>query len=221
MKNNFGWSEIGEMLIRQLLSMKQLIFPVVLVLAVTGATWLNHTRMSQAQNSSHRQLMEDNESDRISLPPLQAEFLSQQRNFRFIISTKDNWKLKQGLGKLIRCTNGVSEVIWEGQLPQEYGPRHVLVGKQGEVLMLDEWINVKSKYAVFVLNPQNDKVIQHNFDSIQKILGVPTSAIVESAVGGSWWISKQPFLDESGSTAYVPTAGKILKVDLQTGELSL
>jgi hypothetical protein len=209
------------MLIRGLLSMGQIVVLALLMLAVAGAVCVERHQMSQNQNPPREEFAGDRESDRISLPPLQAEFLSSQGNFRFIVSTRDNWKSKQGRGRLMRQTDGGLEVVWEGLLPQEYGPRYVSIGRQGEVLMLDEWINVKSEYAVVVLNPQNNRVIQHSFDSVQEVLGVSTSAIVQSATGGSWWLSGPPRLDESGSEAYVPTAGTVLRVDLQTGELSL
>ena len=213
------------MLIRHFLSICLITVLATLVIAVARGVCADNAHLSQKQNTTHEKLTSSREddagADQIRLPPLQAEFLSSQGDFRFIISSWDNWESKRGHGSLVRLKNGVSEVLWERELPQEYGPRYVLVGQRGEVLMLDEWISNRSKYSIVVLNPQNDWVIQHNFEKVQKVLDVPTAEIVRKATRGSWWISEPPVLDKSGSRAYVPTTGKVLTVDLQTGELSL
>ncbi|NEO61066.1 MAG: hypothetical protein F6J98_11695, partial [Moorea sp. SIO4G2] len=215
----------SEVLMRYFLLICQIVILAILVVAVPRGSWAHPTQMIQKQNITPKDLMGEPENapdvDRISLPPLQTEFFSPQGDFRFTVSTPDKWKSTQGYGRLVRLMGNVSEIIWEDKLPQEYGPRYLLVGQQGEVLMLDEWINVKSKYAIVVLNPQNELIIQHDFDNVQEILDVPTSEIVQRATGGSWWLSGPPSLDESGSKAYIPTSDQVLKVDLQTGQLSL
>jgi hypothetical protein len=197
----------------------------IFVVAVAGGSCTALTQITQKQNITPKELMSERENasdvDQISLPPLQTEFFSPQGDFRFTVSTPDKWKSTRGYGRLVRLMDGISESIWEGKLPQEYRPRYVLVGQQGEVLMLDEWINVKSKYAIVVLNPRNDLIIQYDFDKVQNVLDVPTSEIVQRATGGSWWLSEPPSLNKSGSEAYIPTSGKVLRVDLQTGQLSL
>ena len=213
------------MLMRHFLSICLLIVLATLVIAVASGVYADNTQSSQKQNTISEKLTSSRENDvgadQIRLPPLQTEFFSPQRDFRFIVSSRDNWKSKRGHGSLVRLLNGRSEVLWERELPQEYGPRYVLVGRRGEVLMLDEWISNRSKYSIVVLNPRNDLVIQHNFEEVQEVLDVPTSEIARKATRGSWWLSGPPILDKSGSKAYVPTTGKVLRVDLQTGELSL
>lgn len=155
--------------------------------------------------------------DRIDLPPVQAEYRSPGGDYRFIISSADNWKSPQGRGRLMRQT----AVVWEGGLPQEYGPRYVLVSDRGQVLMLDEGINVNSKYAIAILNPQQNRTIYHNFEQVREVLALPASTLVQQAAGGSWWISQQPSLDESGTRARIAAGGKILTVDLETGAIAI
>ncbi|WP_124154641.1 hypothetical protein [Okeania hirsuta] len=193
------------------------------MIAVPGGSYTDRPQMSQKQNTTPKELIRSVENasdvDRIRLPPLKAEFFSPKRDFRFIVSTRDNWKSMRAYGKLVQLRDKVSELVWEKELPQEYGPRYVVVGQRGEVLMLDEWINVKSKYAIVVVNLQNDLIIQYTFDKVQEVLNVPASVIIQKAVQGSWWISGSPSLDKLGLGVYVPTADKILRVDLNTGEL--
>lgn len=213
------------MLIQRFLSIYPIVVLATLVIIVAGGACANQIQHNQKQSNLPKEFVSDREGDsdgdRIRLPSLQTEFFSAEGNFCFIVSTKDNWQTKQGYGRLIKHTDQVSEVVWEGKLPQEYGPRYVLVSRRGEVLMLDEWINVKSKYVIVLLNPQNNLVIQHDFEKVQQVLQVPISEIVQKATQGSWWISAPPSLDQSLSAAYIQTAGKVLRVDLQTGELKL
>ncbi len=213
------------MLTRHFLSICLLVVLATLVIAVAREVRADNAQMNQKQNTTAEKLArsreDDADTDQIRLPPLQAEFFSPQGDFRFIISSWDNWESKRGHGSLVRLKNKGTEVFWEGELPQEYGPRYVLVGQRGEVLMLDEWISNRSKYSIVVLNPRDDLVIQYNYEEVQEVLNVPTSEIVRKATRGSWWLSGLPVLDKSGSRAYVPTTGKILRIDLQTGEISL
>jgi hypothetical protein len=161
------------------------------------------------------------DSDRIELPASTVKFLSPNGSYQFFVTTADNWASKTGQGKLIKSTVKKYKVVWKGALPQEYGPRYVLVGLRGEVLMLDEWINVKSKYAITIVNPDLDRVVHYNFDEIQQVLQVPASVMVKQASQGSWWISAPPRLDKSGLIAYVNTAGKVLQINLVEGKILL
>ena len=72
-----------------------------------------------------------------------------------------------------------------------------------------------------LVNPTHDRVIRYSFDEIQQVVRVPASVMVERATQGSWWISAPPYLDNSGLTAYVNTAGKVLRIDLVKGTISL
>ena len=85
------------------------------------------------------------DTDRVKLPSATIKFLSPTGKFQFFVTSKDNWTSPKGRGKLTTSIDNKLQVLWEETLPQEYGPRYVLVGSRGEVLMLDEKINVKSK----------------------------------------------------------------------------
>jgi hypothetical protein len=158
--------------------------------------------------------------DRIRLPPSSSAFTSPSGRYRFELSTPDEWKSKHADARLFRMKEAGSELIWEGKLPQEYGPRFVLVAPGGKVLMLDEWINVKSRYAIVLFDPHDGRCVTHRFDAVQAAVGIPAAQIVRMAEHG-WWIAGLPALSENGDTAIIPTAGKELAVDLTTGSLSI
>lgn len=157
--------------------------------------------------------------DAMRLPPTYAEFPSPGNGHLFIVASPDEWRSKHAVGRLFRLAGDGRRLLWEGRLPQEYGPRYVLVGRRGQVLMLDEWINVKSRYAVTLLNPETGTFIHHDFDTVQQALAVAAATIVRMA-GSGWWISSPPWLDASRPVAYVPAAGKLLAIDLNTAELT-
>ncbi|MEM8810103.1 MAG: hypothetical protein AAGF01_29135, partial [Cyanobacteria bacterium P01_G01_bin.38] len=109
--------------------------------------------------------------------------------------------------------------LWQQPLPQEYGPRFVSVGAEGEVLLLDEYINVASPYAVMVMDLSGEVVAQHSFDDVQAVVDIPRAEMVEQAETG-WWISASPEW-EGDAQVSVATSGKTLVIDLTNGQLSL
>jgi hypothetical protein len=158
--------------------------------------------------------------DRIPLPPVREEYFSPSGSYMFVVSTADDWKSMQSSGDLFSIDGGTRKLLWSRVLPQNYRPRFVLVGNQGEVLLLDEWMNVKSPYAVVVLDNKNHVIAQYDFDAIQKILDIPEAKIVRMAKHG-WWITSPPKLNASEGIALIEAAGKIVTVRLHDGRLSL
>jgi hypothetical protein len=181
-------------------------------------TTKNLTSIAAENNNDRAQIID---SDRIKLPSATVKFLSPTGEFQFFVTTKDSWATTKGQGKSIASIDNKLQVLWEKTLPQEYGPRYVLVGLRGEVLMLDEKINVKSKHAIVIVNPTGDRTIRYSFDEIEQVVRVPAAIMVARATQGSWWISAPPYLDKSGLIAYVNTAGKVLQIDLVKGKISL
>ena len=160
------------------------------------------------------------DADSIPFPPTRQEFSSPNGMYRFVLSTEDNWASKQAIGELFIEIDGNRQSLWTCPLPHEYGPRFVLVSSQGQVLLLDEWINVASRYAVMLLSRESALQAQHSFDVLQEKLAVPRASIVEMARYG-WWIAAPPTLDNAEETAAIETAGKVLAINLENGELSV
>ena len=160
------------------------------------------------------------DADSIPFPPARQEFSSPDGTYRFVLSTGDNWASKQAIGELIVEIDGNQQSLWTCPLPHEYGPRFVLVSSQGQVLLLDEWINVASRYAVMLLSRENALLAEYSFDVLQEKLAVSRASIVEMAQYG-WWISAPPTLDNAEEIAAIETAGKVLAINLENGELSI
>ena len=157
--------------------------------------------------------------DRIPLPPERQEFSSPSSEYSFVISTPDGWRSKRAIAKLFQLRAGTRGLLWKRTLPHEFGPRYVLVGDGGQVLLLDEWINVASRYTVMLLSRNDELITEHDFDAVQRILSVPGADIVRMARSGLW-ITSAPVLDASGRIASVETGGRVLTIDLTSGRLS-
>ena len=150
--------------------------------------------------------------DRLTHPPIRQTFTT--GNYRLVISTEDNWKTPLAQAKLF---NG-DKVLWEKALPHQYGPKFVLIGTQGNVLLLDEFINVASPHAITLIDTKGQAIAQHSFKDIQTTLNLSTADLTEQATTG-WWISAPPTLTELGNCAIILTGGTTLTIDLETGTI--
>ncbi len=159
-------------------------------------------------------------NDYVPVPPAREEFFSPARDYLFVLSTPDGWKSRKAVGELFQVAAGTRKLLWTRALPQEFRPRYVLVGSQGQVLMVDEWANVKSRYAVMIVNREDRLVAQYDFDAVQRTLGVPVAKVVEMARHG-WWIMSPPTLDAPHESARVEAAGKVLSIRLSDGRISV
>ena len=159
--------------------------------------------------------------DFVPFPPPTREVVSPNGQFSFVISSPAVGKTKDlSTGQLFRGTSRARKLVWEKKLPQEQGPRYALVGNQGEVALFDEWNNVKSRYAVVLINVHRNFERSHDFDAVATVLGEPVARIVEQARVG-WWLQGPPTVDDSGASAYAMAAGKCLAIDLNTGNMTL
>ena len=159
--------------------------------------------------------------DFVPTPPITVQATSPNGSYVFVVHSPDAWQSKHAVGRLFRNTAVVGQQIeWERALPQEYGPRYFLVGNRGQVVLFDEWINVKSRYAVVLIHKKRNLEVIHDFEAVALILGMPAADITALATHG-WWINGTPSLDPTGTHALVATAGKCLAIDLDTGRLSL
>lgn len=158
--------------------------------------------------------------DFVPFPPSTTQAVSPDGRYVFLVQSSDGWQSKHTTGRLLKNTPDGQQLVWERVLAQEYGPRYILVGDQGQTVLFDESINVKSRYAVVLINYEKKLDVTHNFDAVAQTLGVPVAAIVRRAKSG-WWIEGKPSLDATGARAMVAAAGKCLAIDLNTGQLSL
>ncbi|MEM9948904.1 MAG: hypothetical protein AAF810_22965 [Cyanobacteria bacterium P01_D01_bin.36] len=152
-------------------------------------------------------------------PPTQAFATN---DYRFEVATVDEWQTPEATGTLYKGEH----VLWTKSLPQQYGPRFVVVGSQGQVLLVDEFINVASPYALMLLSTDGMPVATYSFEDIRRVLSVSAAALTREATSG-WWVSAEPQLADSApedsvseDSVLISTGGTYLTVDLSTGKLT-
>ena len=158
--------------------------------------------------------------DFVAFPAASRQAVSPDGQFVFSVQTLDAWQSRHARGRLVENAPGGPRVVWEQVLPQEYGPRYFLVGNQGQIVLFDESINVKSRYAVMLVNYKSSQSVVHDFAAVARTLELPAASIVERAKSG-WWLAGAPSIDAAGTHARAPAGGRFLRVDLSTGRLSL
>jgi hypothetical protein len=159
-------------------------------------------------------------SDRVPHPPVRREQRSPTGAFVLVISTLDEWKSPQATGELFSVTGSTRRSIWRRQLPQQLGPRFEVVSDGGDVLLLDEWVVVMSRYAVMLLSPSG-LVRQWSFDDVRNAMGVDLARIVTNDRIGLW-IARPARVEPGAAQVAVPTvAGKSLLVSFADGRLSV
>jgi hypothetical protein len=159
-------------------------------------------------------------ADIVPLPPAHEEFLSPNKRYSFELSTPDNWQSRKSVGRLFELIGSERRNLWSRPLTHEYRPRYVLVGDGGDVLLVDEWANIKSRFAVMTLDRRNQVVALHDFEAVRKVLALPVPQVVRMARHG-WWIVNGPTWETPGVTAVVEAAGKRLRIRITDGNLSL
>lgn len=159
--------------------------------------------------------------DSIAIPPPREIVKSPGGKYSFVILTHGDvrtYKSRYSTGELHR--NDGSRAVWTQRLPHELRPRFALVNDDGQVLLVDEWINVKSRRAITLIDRQNRVVAEHPYAAVQTLLGVPAAQIVRMARHG-YWLQAPPRLAPTGKLALLEGGGKTLSVDMTTGALSL
>jgi hypothetical protein len=158
--------------------------------------------------------------DAIARPPAHQAIVSPNQSHILVLQSQTGERPQHSIATLYKADGTLCQPQWSQSLPQEYGPRFVLVADDGYTVLLDEWINVASDYAVMVLDPAGQVVSRHSFDAVAAVLRTSRADIVEAARYG-WWISSAPILSRDGQAVQVNTAGKRLRIRLTDGRLSL
>jgi hypothetical protein len=158
--------------------------------------------------------------DRITMPPAKRIVRSNDGRFRLELSTEDGWRTRTATARLRDHRDGEPKLVWEQRLPHELGPRFVLISNQGAVVLLDENINVASRYAVSVVDPQGKELATHSFDAVAKALVVTRQKLAAHGKLGVW-ISSPPRLDNRLGTVTVSAGDKRLSIRLRDGSIYL
>jgi len=157
--------------------------------------------------------------DRIDHPPERREFASPDGKLKLVIEAVDGWKRLAAHAILYRWQGGAPASLWSQPIPQQLGPREVLVSNEGRVLMLDEGINVRSRYALMLFDPQGKVVATHDFDALMHAAAANNAEVRANALRGTW-MGPPATLAPGGTMALVPFAGHTLRVSLVDGQLT-
>lgn len=155
-------------------------------------------------------------ADGIDLPPLERRFASASGGFILTLTAVDGWRTPRAAATL---KNASGSVLWKRELPHHHGPRRALVTGGGQTLLVDEWINVVSGYALTLIAPDGATIAQYSAEQIIHVLGVPRGAITANARFGPW-ISDGPSLSNNARSALFKAGGRSLVLRLEDGRLS-
>jgi hypothetical protein len=154
--------------------------------------------------------------DRVDFPPLKRQFASPSGGFLLNVDALDGWKTPKAVATL---HDAAGAVLWRRELPHHHGPRRVLVTGGGQVLLVDEWINVISRYALTLIAPDGATIAQYTAEQIITLLAVPRPAITANARYGPW-VSDGPSLSPDGKSVLFKAGGRTLVLRLADGVLS-
>lgn len=159
-------------------------------------------------------------SDRIPLPPLRREFSSPAGRHQLVVESADGWKTPQPVVTLSRLEAGHPPLPrWTQTLPHHYGPRAVLVTDSGQTLLVDEWINVRSRQTLMLIDVGGRIVLRAGSEQVLAALGASEKEIASHARLGPW-LSEAPLLAADQQTARIAAGGRVLVVDLTSGTLT-
>ncbi len=158
-------------------------------------------------------------SDSIDLPPVRREFWSPDRQFLLVVESADDWRTLYPRASLLDARSAQRPPLWSRLLQQQFGPRAALVSAQGQVLLVDEWINVTSRWALMLLDARDRVVASYDHDAVVAALGVPAERVMQQARMGPW-LAAAPVLAADGRSARIPAGGRTLVVSMATGQLT-
>ncbi len=159
-------------------------------------------------------------ADRIVLPPERREFRSASGSYTFALTSTDHWKSRFALAQLQSDAGTASQLLWQKTLPQQRGPRHVLVADNGAVVLMDEWINIASRYALMLLSTDGSMLAVYGFDDLVRLLGVSRRTVAAHGKFGLW-MSSVPAISEDGNAVVFQSARRKLVLRLADGQLSV
>lgn len=183
-----------------------------LAIASGPLNWPNLSLLSQSPPMLGR--------DAIPYPPLLRHEVSPAGTYHLVLTLEqDSSGSRRTTASLFETMGDRCQQVWSHRLLHSYGPRLGLVNDRGTVVLLDEWINVASPYAIVVMGPDGEVKAQHSFDDIVAVTGQSRAEVVEQAAQG-FWLAGNPTLNRNGTQVSIPAAGGQLTLDLATGDLS-
>jgi hypothetical protein len=161
-----------------------------------------------------------NTPDAISRPPAKRIFVSPAGRYKLIIENRDNWQTQEVVAALEEIVGVATRTVWQQALPHRMGPRAALVTDNGDVVLIDEWINSPSPYALSEIDVRGTTIAQYSLDQLIAALAVGRRAVSDNAHVGIW-MSSPPVLRSDGASVEFRCAGKKFSLRLSDGALSI
>ena len=102
-----------------------------------------------------------NMPDAISRPPATRIFVSPAGHYKLTIENRDNWQTQETVADLKEIEGDAARTAWQQTLPHRMGPRAALVTDNGEVVLIDEWINSPSPYALSEIDVRGTTIARY------------------------------------------------------------
>lgn len=163
--------------------------------------------------------MEASALDEVPGPPAVEILTSPSGTYRLILRAPEDWQQDSSQGELFRLEDPAPVRLWQRGLPQEVRARFALVSDRGQVILLDDWWNLRSGRAVMLLGRDGAEQAVWGFDDVVAALEIEIGGVVAEAKHGPW-IAAPPRFDDGGLSVLVPAGGKTLVIDPETGALS-
>jgi hypothetical protein len=158
-------------------------------------------------------------NDWIEHPPLQRAGMSSSERFRLIVEPVDSWQRPAASATLLELDGAAAASAWAQPIPQQLGPRDALVTDDERVLMIDEGINVRSRYTLMLFDPLGHTVARPDFAALVQATGATEPEIKAHAQHGPW-MAEPSMLAPDGRAARARFAGHLLAVSLIDGSLT-
>jgi len=161
------------------------------------------------------------QSDRIPLPPARRELRSANGQWLLRLEAVDpSWNTTEVVATLLSVAAGGGETLrWRLPLAHAYGPRDAWLGADGQVLLIDEWINVASPRALVLIAADGRAIATHSHAAIVAALGSSSAQVARHAKRGVWWAGGPRLTDDSTQLRF-EAAGQALLMRLRDGALS-
>ena len=128
-----------------------------------------------------------------------ARFDSPDGAWRLVIEAVDGWKTAVARARLVsRRADGTEVQAWSRRLPHGYGPRDALVTAGGQTLLVDEWINVRSRQALVLIGVDGQTLATHDHAAIVAASDADAAAVSRHARRGI-----EPFVENQTSKGVI------------------
>lgn len=161
-------------------------------------------------------------ADFVALPPEIEDRSSPSGRYLLQIRLRSNAKVHaaRSTATLYEIDSSARKALWSRELPHRPRPRFFVVADSGHAVLIDEWLNVRSAFAVMVLDRNGATLAQFDLEAVRAALDVPLASLAPRARHGIW-IQAPPQISARGDAVEVAAADRVFSIRLSDGALSV